>query len=132
MDRTALLIRCTVEEAARIRTEAQLQRRTISGYVLHVTSRAVDIEDRLFAKLNRFDGMNRVASRRILIQPGPRTAILVRCTTDEAGRVRSAALRRDIPINAFVLQALKRWWTAEESATASLNKPVAPVPASSS
>lgn len=32
--RTALLIRCTEEEAARIREAAQLERRTVSGYVL--------------------------------------------------------------------------------------------------
>ncbi len=52
MDRTALLIRCNTEEADRIRIEAEKQRRTISGYVLQITLRVVEIDDRLFAKLS--------------------------------------------------------------------------------
>ncbi len=33
--RTALLVRCTEEEARQIRQAAHLERRTTSGYVLH-------------------------------------------------------------------------------------------------
>jgi uncharacterized protein (DUF1778 family) len=33
--RSALLIRCTEEEAVAIREAAQRERRTISGYILH-------------------------------------------------------------------------------------------------
>jgi uncharacterized protein (DUF1778 family) len=33
--RAALLVRCTEEEARQIRQAARLERRTISGYVLH-------------------------------------------------------------------------------------------------
>ena len=53
MERTALLVRCTTDEAARIRTEAEKQRRTISGYVLQITLRAMEIEDRLFRETDR-------------------------------------------------------------------------------
>lgn len=34
-DRTALLIRCSREEAERIRAAAKRERRTVSGYVLN-------------------------------------------------------------------------------------------------
>jgi uncharacterized protein (DUF1778 family) len=112
MDRTALLIRCNTEEADRIRIEAEKQRRTISGYVLQITLRVVEIDDRLFAKLSAFRTTNQFLSRRALITPGPRTAILVRCSVTEAQRIREAARRRDLPINAFVLQSLKRAWSA--------------------
>ena len=113
MDRTALLIRCNVDEAACVRIESEKQRRTISAYILQITLRVVEIDDRLFSKLSAFKFTNQILSRRSLITPGARTAILVRCSVVEADRIRAAARRRDIPINAFVLQSLKRAWSAE-------------------
>ncbi len=113
MERSALLIRCNTDEASRIRMEAERQRRTISAYVLQITLRVVEIDDRLFAKLSTLRSTNQLLSRRALITPGARTAILVRCDVAEAERIREAARRRDLPINAFVLQSLKRAWTAE-------------------
>src|SRR5580704_16232730 len=113
MERTALLIRCNLEEAARVRIEAEKQRRTISGYVLQITLRVVDIDDRLFAKLSAFRTTNQFLSRRALTTPGDRTALLVRCSVAEADRIREAARRRDLPINTFVLQSLKRAWAVE-------------------
>ena len=113
MERTALLIRCSKEEAERVRIEAEKQRRTISGYVLQIMSRAIEIENRLLAKIDPYNAVNQVFSRKSLIGAGPRTAILVRCSVLEAERIREAARRRDLPINAFVLQALKRSWANE-------------------
>jgi hypothetical protein len=113
MERTALLIRCSKEEAERVRIEADKQRRTISGYVLQIMSRAIEIENRLLAKIDPYTAVNQVFSRKSLIGAGPRTAILVRCSVLEAERIREAARRRDLPINAFVLQALKRSWANE-------------------
>lgn len=113
MERTALLIRCTTDEAERIRMEAEKQRRTISAYVLQITVRAIAVEDRMFAKMSAYREMNQVLSRRALISPGQRTAILVRCSVAEADRIRDTARRRDLPINAFVLHSLKRAWAAE-------------------
>jgi len=113
MERTALLIRCSKEEAERVRIEAEKQRRTISGYVLQIMSRAIEIENRLRAKIDPYTAVNQVFSRKSLIGAGPRTAILVRCSVLEAERIREAARRRDLPINAFVLQALKRSWANE-------------------
>jgi hypothetical protein len=118
MERTALLIRCSKEEAERVRIEAEKQRRTISGYTLQIMNRAIDIEDRLFTKISPYSPVNQLYSRKALMAAGPRTAILVRCAVVEADRIREAARRRDIPINAFVLQALRRSWASE------LNPPV--------
>jgi hypothetical protein len=75
--------------------------------------RALQAEDRLFSTLNRYTAMNQVLSRRSLIGTGPRTAILVRCEAGEAERIREAARRRDMPINGFVLHALKRVWSIQ-------------------
>lgn len=113
MERTALLIRCSKEEAERVRIEAEKQRRTISGYVLQIMGRAIEIENRLLAKIDPYNAVNQVFSRKSLIGAGPRTAILVRCSVLEAERIREVARRRDLPINAFVLQALRRSWANE-------------------
>jgi predicted HicB family RNase H-like nuclease len=126
MSRTALLIRCTTEEAGRIRIEADKQRRTISAYVLQIMARAVEVEDRLFASMNRYSTLNQALSRRAAIAPGPRTAILVRCEDTEADRIREAAHRRDIAINAFVLQALTRAWNVQMAPPAGVTATTAP------
>ena len=91
--------------------QAEKERRTISAYVLNIVARAVDVDDRLFKKLSPYDMMNRVLSRKATIEFGSRTAILVRCSNAEADQIRSAARRRSIPVNTFVLQALKRAWS---------------------
>jgi uncharacterized protein (DUF1778 family) len=105
MTRTALLIRCDKDEAERIRVEASNERCTISDYVLRISLRAVADDDRLFSRLNQDYLTNR--PRR---STSPRTAILARCDISEGERIREAARRREIPINAFVLQALKHAW----------------------
>jgi hypothetical protein len=45
--RTALLIRCSVEEAEQIRAAARKQHRTLSGYVLHCLHRGLRIKAKL-------------------------------------------------------------------------------------
>ena len=42
--RTALLIRCSKNEGTLISAEAQIERRTVSNYVLNVVMRAVEFE----------------------------------------------------------------------------------------
>lgn len=44
--RTALLIRCTADEAERIRQAAQQERRTISGYVLNALMQRMAVQDK--------------------------------------------------------------------------------------
>jgi uncharacterized protein (DUF1778 family) len=45
--RTALLIRCSVEEAAKIRSAARAERRTLSGYVMQAVMNRLSVDDRL-------------------------------------------------------------------------------------
>ncbi len=45
--RTALLIRCTVEEAEAVRAAARRQYRTLSGYVMHALNNRLQIEARM-------------------------------------------------------------------------------------
>jgi uncharacterized protein (DUF1778 family) len=52
--RTALLIRCSVEEAERIRSAAKKEGRTLSGYVLHCLHRRLELEGEMEMKLARF------------------------------------------------------------------------------
>jgi uncharacterized protein (DUF1778 family) len=112
MTGAALLVRCNVDEADKIRAEAHKEHRTISGYVLNIAVKAVAADDRLFSKLNH-DPANEFMSRRSPIVPGQRTAILVRCAATEADRIRQSARHREIPINAFILQALKGVWNQQ-------------------
>jgi uncharacterized protein (DUF1778 family) len=113
MPRTALLIRCQPGEADRIRVEARRERRTISSYVLNIVVKAVAADDRLFQ--DDHYRANASLSRRSPIVLGQRTAILVRCDVIEAERIREAARRRQMRINAFILQALKNAWSHQAS-----------------
>jgi len=112
MTRTALLVRCGAGEADKIRVEAQRERRTISSYVLNIAVKAVAADDRLFSKPSHYPATD---FKRSPIEPDQRTAILVRCAATEAERIREAARRRDVRINAFILQALKTAWSHQES-----------------
>lgn len=51
--RTALLIRCTEEEAEAIREAASLQRRTVSGFVLQAVMNRIAIQRRLEAAVRK-------------------------------------------------------------------------------
>jgi hypothetical protein len=116
MARTALLIRCSVHEADKIRAESRKAQRTIGGYVLPLVLKAVTGDDQIFSKLEYFrptERSSRLSSSSFI----PRTAILVRCSVEEAERVRQAAHRRSIPINAFVLGALKMIWSQDSALT---------------
>jgi hypothetical protein len=110
MTRTALLIRCSAEEADRIRFEAQRERRTLSSYVLRISLNAVATDGRLFSQ---FTDRSQILHRQSVVLPGPRSAILVRCDVAEAERIREAAKRRDVRINAFILHALKTTWNLQ-------------------
>lgn len=106
--RTALLIRCSKEEASAIHAQAARERRTVSAYVLNVMARALQLE----AKLNTTPELARRLYSSITRDPGPRSAILVRCTIQEARNVRGAARLRGATISSFVLHALRRSWSA--------------------
>jgi hypothetical protein len=109
MARTALLIRCTVSQAGRIREESQKANQTISAYVLHSVRKVMSVDDRIFAKLRYHQSLEGTFKREPSLSP--RTAILVRCNVEEGDQIRQAARRRSIALNAYVLRALKMVWS---------------------
>ncbi len=46
-ERTALLIRCSREEAEKIRESAKRERRTVSGYVLHAVMNRIANQEKV-------------------------------------------------------------------------------------
>ena len=107
-DRTALLICCSKEEAAAIRAQAKEQRRGLSNYVLNIVLRSVDMQEKLSPERAGPWVANRSLQKGPAGPRGPRTAILIRCSTTEATRIRAAAGKRWMPISRFILQCLKR------------------------
>ena len=47
--RAALFVRCTDEEAERIRKAARAERRTVSGFVLNAVFNRIEMRERLIA-----------------------------------------------------------------------------------
>jgi uncharacterized protein (DUF1778 family) len=117
MGRTALLIRCGVEDARMIREGAERERRTVSGYLLNILDRALRFEETLFERIPRLAAMNRILSRKPKSIAGPQTAILLRCSEYEAERIRMAAKRREVSISAFVRLTLHAAWRARDGIT---------------
>lgn len=102
--RTAILINCSKAEARLIREQAALERRTISGYILHVTMRSVEFDDRSLS----------VRPVKRLPTVRPRATLLLRCSLQDGNRIRMAALRRKSTISGYLLQGLARHWEASE------------------
>ena len=111
--RTALLLCCSQKEARNIRERAELQHRTISGYILNIVMRAVSFEESSLAK-GKLHPLNRSLYRTVVRPTSPRTAILLRCSMDESKRIRAAAKVRESTICGFVLYSLRRSWDAEK------------------
>lgn len=116
-DRTVLFVRCSLEEAETIRNEAELERRTMSSYVLNIVLRSLYLEELLPSRRSPRElgiGSNNTRIR----LPGPRTAVLIRCSVDEASRIRAAAQRRETTISGFILHALRRSWNIKAAGAA--------------
>jgi len=111
-DRTALIISCSREQAAIVHQRADLERRTVSGYVLRILMRSMDVEDRVV--LIQQDSGRPLTPYQPVRLPGPRTKILLRCSKAEAQRIREGAKRRRTTISWFVLYTLSFSWSAED------------------
>lgn len=110
-DRTALLISCSQEQAATIRQQAEFERRTLSAYVLRIVLRWLDLEDRLLVMQQ--EGGRRLSAYQPVRPTGRRTTILVRCSKEEAQRLRVGAKRRSTTISWYVLHTLSLSWSAD-------------------
>ncbi len=60
--KAALFVRCTEEEADRIRRTAKMERRTVSGFVLNAVFSRLAMRDRLLAE-QEADGKTKVPVR---------------------------------------------------------------------
>jgi len=114
-----LLLRCSKTELGTIKQQAKHERRSINSHVLAILDRALAFEEHLA----QLQGPNRLKLRQIYFRPpGPRTVLFLRCSQDEAARIRAAAYRRGIPINEFVLSSLFRAYESRSRAELALTK----------
>jgi hypothetical protein len=117
-ERAAILISCLKEEADQIRDRASRDHRPVSSYLLKITMRWVQFEERLYVDFTRFRKLDRtVFVRHVALPRGPRTTILLRCSAEESKRIRRAAERRGTTISGFIRQCLRRTWHAAENVT---------------
>ena len=110
-ERTALLINCSQQELELMRSYAEVEHRTLSGYVLNIVMRTVSFDETLFASLNRFAELAPLTPPQPHRPSGPRATTLLRCSVAEATRIRAAAKRRKTTISAYILHTLQRSWS---------------------
>lgn len=106
--RTALTIRCSQSEAAVLRSQALAENRTVSGCLWNILDRTLQIEEKLPSQLTSL-----VHAEALIPLAKPRTKILLRCSREQADRIRRAALRRGTSISKFVVFSLRRHWKAK-------------------
>jgi uncharacterized protein (DUF1778 family) len=104
-DRAAIFINCSQQDARTIRERAKLDHRNVSSYVLHILMRVVDGQ-----KLRKSRALRRRPLKSTIQLPGPRAAFLLRCSKEEAKRIRAVAKMTDKTISGFVLRTLRRFW----------------------
>ena len=111
--RTSLIVRCSPEDAVRARNEASLEHRSLSGYLLRVLEFRINIEDKLTPMSDRpvVVGLARSPGRE---RKEARTAVHLRCTVDEATKIRQYAARRRLSISDFVVFSLRRLWSVQD------------------
>ena len=112
-ERASIIINCSRVESDLIHQQAQLQRRSISGYVLRIVLASVELDENLLPGLSRLP-LHRLAPYEPIRVAGPRTTFLLRCSREESDRIRAAAKRRDITLSLFVLHGLRRTWKVQK------------------
>jgi len=99
-----------MEDAARTREEASSQHRSLSGYLLYVLERSFRVEETVGSILSPRRPQNIRGTQR----PGIRTAVHLRCTAEEAARIREYARRRKLSLSDFVVFSMRRLWEAND------------------
>jgi uncharacterized protein (DUF1778 family) len=111
--RTSLILRCSPENAAKVRHHAAIEHRSVAGYLLSVLERIVAIEEKYHGyrstMVAQFKGQRSHEKE-------DRTAIHLRCGVEQADRIRRAAARRQLSISKFIVFSLERSWQASERA----------------
>jgi hypothetical protein len=109
--RTALLIRCTKEQAAKLREQALTEHRSVSGCLLHVLERSLWIEERWVPGLGYLSVAPQPLNQ-VIRSADSRAELFLRCSLSDAKRIRKAATRRNMSISRFVIFSLERNWKA--------------------
>jgi hypothetical protein len=112
--RTALLIRCSLEEAGALRAQARSEHRTISGCVLNIMERSLWIEQQYRHGITPSFNERIAREFRLRRPKTERTSLLLRCSAEEAGRIRIAARNRQMSISDFIVFSVRRQWDAAE------------------
>lgn len=110
--RTALLIRCSKEEADILRTQAAAEHRTISGCMLNILERSLWIEERYAHGVTPAFLENQAREFRLAHRLHDRTSMLLRCSNGEADRIRAVAWNRGMSISEFAAFSFWRHWEA--------------------
>jgi hypothetical protein len=108
MKRTALLISCSQQELDEIRRCAEAEHRQISSYVLSVLMPMIAFEEELLTRYVHLRDLSLTIGHAPHLHP--RNVMLLRCSADEARRIRGAVVRRNATISGYVLFALHRRW----------------------
>lgn len=108
--RASVIVRCSQKDAARIRKEAFSEHRSMSGYLLRVLELSFRIED----KVPEPALARQVQFLKIYADDNPRTAVHLRCATEQAARIRKYAARRGLSLSGFVVFSLRRLWEASD------------------
>lgn len=112
--RTALLIRCSKEEAGMVRAQANAERRTISGCILNIVERGISMERQYARGITKSFFERQARQFRLAHRVRDHATILLRCSVDEADRIRATALSRGMSISEFVGFSLWRHWEAAD------------------
>lgn len=108
--RASVNVRCSQEDAKRIRKEAASEHRSLSGYLLHVLDFNFSIEDKVPVPAITLQRQ----SIKIYPDKSLRTAVHLRCTAEQAARIHKYAKRRELSLSDFVVFALRRLWKASD------------------
>lgn len=110
--RTALLIRCSKEEAGMVRAQAAAERRSISACIVNILERRMRIDEQYSRGITQSFLENQAREFRLTHRIYNRTTMLLRCSVEEAQRIRIAASNRHMSISEFVAFSLWRHWEA--------------------
>ena len=114
--RTALTLRCSWQDASTLRAEALSEHRSISGCVLNILERQLSMQEQFVRGLSESFIQAKAREFRLLHREGNRTRMLLRCSEEEAERIRAMARRREMSISEFIVFCLRRHWEARGEA----------------
>ena len=106
--RASIIVRCFPEQAAKIRYCAGSERRTVAAYMLSVLERNITIDEKFHGYKPAMEARRKISSLE------KRTAIHLRCSSEEANRIRGAAAAINMSLSRFVVFVLERSWRTKE------------------